>query len=96
MLRMRRILFNSKFQIFLAEQTTLLLNLANGMPLTAIELHQSDWLQKRAVFLSDWFKLVTEKNMPFKLFKSSGLKELNFSEFMTMFEYLLLIWLLSN
>lgn len=71
-----------------AEQTTLLLNLANGMPLTAIELHQSDWLQKRAVFLSDWFKLVTEKNMPLN-YSSKWSKELNFSEFMTMFEYLL-------
>jgi DNA polymerase-3 subunit delta' len=58
------------------------------MPLTAIELHQSDWLQKRAVFLSDWFKLVAEKNMPLN-YSSKWSKELNFSEFMTMFEYLL-------
>ena len=71
-----------------AEQSQLLLNLANDMPLTAIEIAQSDWLQKRALFLNDWLKLVTEKNMPL-YYANKWSKELNFSEFITMFEYLL-------
>lgn len=70
------------------EQVKLLLNLANDMPLTAIEIEKSVWLQKRALFLSDWFKLVAEKNMPLN-YSNKWSKELNFSEFITMFEYLL-------
>lgn len=70
------------------EQVKLLLNLANDMPLTAIEIEKSVWLQKRALFLSDWLKLVTEKNMPLN-YSNKWSKELNFSEFITMFEYLL-------
>lgn len=71
-----------------AEHIDLLLNLANGMPLTAVEINQSDWLHKRDLFLKDWFKLVAEKNMPLS-YSSKWSKELSFSEFMTMFEYLL-------
>ncbi|MCH7390123.1 DNA polymerase III subunit delta' [Acinetobacter dispersus] len=70
------------------EQVKLLLNLANDMPLTAIEIEKSVWLQKRALFLSDWLKLVAEKNMPLN-YSNKWSKELNFSEFITMFEYLL-------
>ncbi|CAM4397591.1 DNA polymerase III subunit delta' [Acinetobacter dispersus] len=70
------------------EQVKLLLNLANDMPLTAIEIEKSVWLQKRALFLSDWFKLVAEKNMPLN-YSNKWSKELSFSEFITMFEYLL-------
>ena len=71
-----------------AEHIDLLLNLANGMPLTAVEINQSDWLHKRDLFLKDWFKLVAEKNMSLS-YSSKWSKELSFSEFMTMFEYLL-------
>lgn len=71
-----------------AEQVSLLLNLANDMPLSAIELQQSEWLSKRNNFLSDWLKLVSEKNMPLN-YSAKWSKELNFSEFVTMFEYLL-------
>ncbi|EPF83481.1 DNA polymerase III subunit delta' [Acinetobacter gyllenbergii] len=71
-----------------AEQVSLLLNLANDMPLTAIEIEKSEWLQKRALFLNDWFKLVAEKNMPLN-YSNKWSKELNFSELITMFEYLL-------
>lgn len=70
------------------EQVKLLLSLANDMPLTAIEIEKSVWLQKRALFLSDWLKLVAEKNMPLN-YSNKWSKELNFSEFITMFEYLL-------
>lgn len=70
------------------EQVKLLLSLANDMPLTAIEIEKSAWLQKRALFLSDWLKLVAEKNMPLN-YSNKWSKELNFSEFITMFEYLL-------
>ncbi|MCH7378323.1 MULTISPECIES: DNA polymerase III subunit delta' [Acinetobacter] len=70
------------------EQISLLLSLANDMPLTAIEIEKSEWLQKRALFLSDWFKLVAEKNMPLN-YSNKWSKELNFSELITMFEYLL-------
>ncbi|ENV08373.1 DNA polymerase III, delta' subunit [Acinetobacter higginsii] len=70
------------------EQISLLLSLANDMPLTAIEIEKSEWLQKRALFLNDWFKLVAEKNMPLN-YSNKWSKELNFSELITMFEYLL-------
>nr|WP_171490646.1 DNA polymerase III subunit delta' [Acinetobacter sp. C16S1] len=69
-------------------QISLLLNLANDMPLTAVEIEKSDWLQKRSQFVSDWLKLVAEKNMPLS-YVNKWSKELNFSEFMIMFEYLL-------
>lgn len=71
-----------------SQQVSLLLNLANDMPLTAIEIEKSDWLQKRSLFLADWLKLVTEKNMPLH-YSNKWSKELSFSEFLTMFEYLL-------
>ncbi|UUM26761.1 DNA polymerase III subunit delta' [Acinetobacter colistiniresistens] len=71
-----------------AEQVSLLLNLANDMPLTAIEIEKSEWLQKRALFLQDWLKLVVEKNMPLN-YSNKWSKELNFAEWITMFEYLL-------
>ncbi|USA48295.1 DNA polymerase III subunit delta' [Acinetobacter sp. C26M] len=70
------------------QQISLLLNLANDMPLTAIEIEKSAWLQKRGLFLNDWLKLVAEKNMPLN-YSNKWSKELNFSEFITMFEYLL-------
>ena len=71
-----------------SEQTSLLLNLGNDMPLKAIEIQQSHWLEKRATFLNDWLKLVSEKNMPL-YYANKWSKELNFSEFLMMFEYLL-------
>lgn len=71
-----------------SQQVSLLLNLANDMPLTAIEIEKSDWLQKRTLFLADWLKLVAEKNMPLH-YSNKWSKELSFSEFLTMFEYLL-------
>lgn len=71
-----------------SQQVSLLLNLANDMPLTAIEIEKSDWLQKRSLFLADWLKLVGEKNMPLH-YSNKWSKELSFSEFLTMFEYLL-------
>lgn len=71
-----------------SQQVSLLLNLANDMPLTAIEIEKSDWLQKRSLFLADWQKLVMEKNMPLH-YSNKWSKELSFSEFLTMFEYLL-------
>lgn len=70
------------------QHISLLLNLANGMPLTAIEIEQSGWLQKRTSFLSDWLKLVAEKSMPLH-YANKWSKELSFTELMTMFEYLL-------
>lgn len=71
-----------------SKQSELLLNLANGMPLTAIEIEQSPWLSQRALFLSDWLKLVAEKNMPLN-YANKWSKALNFTEFSMMFEYLL-------
>ena len=70
------------------EQIHLLLNLANEMPLTAIEIAQSDWLLQRPVFLSDWLKLVSEKNMPL-YYANKWAKNLNLPDFLTLFEYLL-------
>ncbi|OTG86083.1 DNA polymerase III subunit delta' [Acinetobacter sp. ANC 4558] len=66
----------------------LLLNLSNQMPLQAILLANEKWLEKRQDFLQDWFKLVTQKNMPLAI-ATKWNKELNFADFMQMFEYLL-------
>ena len=70
------------------KQISLLLNLANNMPLTAIEIAQSAWVEQRSVFLNDWFKLVSEKNMPLH-YVNKWSKNLPFSDLMIMFEYLL-------
>ncbi|RKG41055.1 DNA polymerase III subunit delta' C-terminal domain-containing protein [Acinetobacter rongchengensis] len=66
----------------------LLLNLSNDMPLQALSLAQLDWLNRRAEFLQDWQKLVVQKSMPLQ-FASKWNKELSFSDFLQMFEYLL-------
>lgn len=70
------------------EKLSLLLNLANDMPLTALELEKSTWIEKRSVFLKEWEKLVAEKNNPISL-ANKWAKELSFQDFLTMFEYLL-------
>lgn len=70
------------------EQAQLLLNLTNNMPLEAIEVAKSDWFAKREAFLMDWIKLVHQKNMPL-FYSSKWQKELVFSEWLTLFEYLL-------
>ncbi|SEL33234.1 hypothetical protein [Acinetobacter sp. DSM 11652] len=67
---------------------TLLLNLSNGMPLAAIELASSEWLTLRSEFINDWYHLVSQKNMPMQ-YASKWNKQLNFSELIVMFEYLL-------
>lgn len=69
-------------------QIPLLMNLANQMPLQALALAQMDWIQRRAEFLQDWTKLVTQKSMPMQ-YASKWNKELTFTDFMQMFEYLL-------
>lgn len=66
----------------------LLMALSNDMPLQAVELAQSDWFKRRADFLVDWQKLVVQKNMPMQI-ASKWNKELIFSDFIVMFEYLL-------
>ncbi len=71
-----------------AEQLQLLGHLSNQMPLRAIELAQSDWLQQRTEFIQDWHKLVQQKNQPITL-ASKWNKALSFSDFILMFEYLL-------
>ncbi|WP_179998220.1 DNA polymerase III subunit delta' [Acinetobacter sp. YH12239] len=68
--------------------STLLLNLSNGMPLAAIELASSEWLTLRSEFINDWYHLVSQKNMPMQ-YASKWNKQLNFSELIIMFEYLL-------
>lgn len=71
-----------------AMQKELLMNLSNHMPLQAIELLQRPWLDKRALFLQDWIKLVQQKNMPLAM-ANKWSKELLFADFIQMFEYLL-------
>jgi DNA polymerase-3 subunit delta' len=66
----------------------LLMNLSNQMPLRAVELAQSEWLNLRQDFVSDWQKLIKQKNMPMAI-ATKWNKALNFSEFSQMFEYLL-------
>ncbi|PTV48274.1 DNA polymerase III subunit delta' [Acinetobacter oleivorans] len=66
----------------------LLLGLSNDMPLQAIEIAKSDWFAKRQIFLNDWLKIVAQKNMPL-FFSGKWQKELSFSDFIVLFEYLL-------
>lgn len=70
------------------QQIQLLMNLSNQMPLQAIQLAEKDWLNRRAEFVQDWQKLVMQKSMPMQ-FATKWNKELNFQDFMEMFEYLL-------
>ncbi len=69
-------------------QKQLLMNLSNQMPLQAMQLAEMEWLNKRQEFLTDWQKLVTQKNMPMAI-ATKWNKVLNFSDFSQMFEYLL-------
>jgi len=69
-------------------QIPLLMNLSNQMPLQAIELSSLEWINRRVDFLQDWQKLVVQKNTPLQ-FASKWSKEINFGEFIQMFEYLL-------
>lgn len=71
-----------------AVQPDLLLGLSNDMPLQAIEIAKSDWFSKRQTFLNDWLKVVAQKNMPL-FFSAKWQKELSFSDFIVLFEYLL-------
>lgn len=66
----------------------LLMTLSNAMPLAAIELAHAEWLKRRAEFLQDWLKLVSQKNMPMQI-ATKWHKELAFHEFIMMLEYLL-------
>jgi DNA polymerase III subunit delta' len=66
----------------------LLMNLANHMPLKAVELAESEWLPLRADFVQDWLKLVSQKHMPMTMASKWG-KLLNFSDWLMLFEYLL-------
>jgi DNA polymerase-3 subunit delta' len=69
-------------------QQQLLMHLSNQMPLQAVEVAQSAWLPLRQEFLSDWIKLVTQKNMPIAI-ATKWNKNVSFAEFAQMFEYLL-------
>lgn len=71
-----------------SQRHQLLMNLSNQMPLQAVELAQSEWLNLRQDFVNDWQKLVMQKNMPIAI-ATKWNKALNFSEFSQMFEYLL-------
>ena len=66
----------------------LLMNLSNQMPLQAIELARSEWINLRQDFVNDWQKLVKQKNMPMAI-ATKWNKALSFSDFSQMFEYLL-------
>lgn len=66
----------------------LLMRLSNDMPLQAIQLAESPWVQLRDSFMQDWLRLVSQKSMPMQ-FSSKWVKQLNFYDFMVMFEYLL-------
>lgn len=69
-------------------QIPLLMNLSNEMPLEALKLSESEWIKRRADFVQDWQKLVMQKNMPMQ-YATKWNKELSFSDFIQMFEYLL-------
>ncbi|HCA5040557.1 TPA: DNA polymerase III subunit delta' [Acinetobacter baumannii] len=66
----------------------LLLGLSNDMPLQAVEIATSEWFAKRQSFLEGWTKVVNQKNMPL-FYSAKWQKELNFSDFMMLLEYLL-------
>ncbi|WP_445115870.1 DNA polymerase III subunit delta' C-terminal domain-containing protein [Acinetobacter sp. WZC-1] len=71
-----------------ASQLSLLMNLSGHMPLQAVQLAHSDWLQRRHEFVQDWEKLVLQKNMPLH-YATRWNKELSFIDFMQMLDYLL-------
>jgi DNA polymerase-3 subunit delta' len=71
-----------------ANKQQLLMNLSNQMPLQALQLAQTEWLEQRTDFLKDWSKLVTQKNMPMAI-ATKWNKALSFTDFSQMFEYLL-------
>ncbi|UYF72965.1 DNA polymerase III subunit delta' [Acinetobacter ursingii] len=70
------------------EKINLLLNLTGAMPLSALQLVESDWLNKRTDFMADWTNLVIQKNKPIML-ATKWSKELSFNDFVAMLEYLL-------
>ncbi|SPL69840.1 DNA polymerase III subunit delta' C-terminal domain-containing protein [Acinetobacter stercoris] len=70
------------------QQIPLLMNLANQMPLQALALSNSEWIRRRQDFVNDWQRLVIQKSMPIQL-ATKWNKELNFTDFIQMFEYLL-------
>ena len=70
------------------EYLQLLLNLADGMPLAAVKLAQSEWLQQRQSFLNDWQQLVTHKHTPIAL-AAKWHKALPIEALLQMLEYLL-------
>lgn len=76
----------------LPEQTPqhyqLLLNLANNMPLAALELANSEWLGLRQNFLNDWQQLVQHKHQPLNL-ASQWHKRLDIAALLQLVEYLL-------
>ena len=71
-----------------ANKQQLLMNLSNQMPFQALQLAQAEWLEQRTDFLKDWYKLVTQKNMPMAI-ATKWNKALSFTDFSQMFEYLL-------
>lgn len=66
----------------------LLMNLSHQMPLQALHLAHSEWLSKRQAFVQDWQALVQQKRAPL-MCATKWQKELSFTDFICMFEYLL-------
>lgn len=69
-------------------QIPLLMNLSHQMPLQAQALADSEWLPKRQAFVQDWQALVQQKRAPL-MYATKWQKELSFTDFICMFEYLL-------
>lgn len=83
-----QIFLETKLDNKLHPQIPLLMGLSNDMPLQALTLSNAEWLKQRAAFLADWQTLVINKSMPMQ-YATKWNKHLVFSDFMTMFEYLL-------
>lgn len=69
-------------------QQQLMLNLAENMPLYALELAKSDWLKYREEFLNDWLALIQKKDKPL-FYATKWHKMMIFTDFIRMLEILI-------
>lgn len=70
------------------QQQQVVLNIAEQMPLYALELAQSEWLQQRQIFVDDWKNLLQNRDMPM-FYANKWQKMMNFTAFNEMFELII-------
>lgn len=70
------------------QQQDIALNIAEQMPLYALEVAQSEWLIQRQTFVDDWKNLLKNKDMPM-FYANKWQKMMNFTAFNEMFELII-------